>query len=106
MSEHAGFGETMDGPNTHKMDAPSDVTSWTVIPTTRNVVADDGRGMTLRDEWWHVPTFVADAIQNASDDFVERHDRASRSIAVNWFVAGVLAGTLLFALLALVGSQS
>jgi len=50
-----------DGPNTYKMPAPSDVTSWTVIQTTRNVVNDDGRGMTLRDEWWHVPTFVVRA---------------------------------------------
>ena len=67
MSEpQEGFGEAaMDGPNTHRMDAPSDVTSWTVIPTTRNVVTDDGRDMTLRDEWWHVPTFVVDEIERA-----------------------------------------
>lgn len=63
---HEGFGEMMGGPNTHKMDAPSDVTSWTVIPTTRNVVADDGRGMTLRDEWWHVPTLVVEEIERTA----------------------------------------
>ena len=59
MSEN----EAMDGPHTHRMDAPSDVTSWTVIPTTRNVVNDGGGGMTLRDEWWHIPTFVVEAIE-------------------------------------------
>lgn len=51
------------GPNTHRMDAPADVTEWTVIPTTRNVVTDDGRGMTLRDEWWEVPSFVVAEIE-------------------------------------------
>ncbi len=52
-----------DGPHTYKMDVPSDVTAFAVIQTTRNVVNDDGRGMTLRDEWWHIPTFVVDAIE-------------------------------------------
>jgi hypothetical protein len=56
----------MYGPNTHKMDAPSDVTGWAVIRTTRNVVADDGRGFTLRDEWWHIPTFVVDEIERTA----------------------------------------
>jgi hypothetical protein len=28
------------------------------------------------------------------DDFLERHERASRAIAVNWFIAGFLAGSL------------
>jgi hypothetical protein len=56
----------MDGPNTHRMDAPADVTAWAVIPTTRNVVTDDGRNMTLRDEWWHIPTFVVDEIERAA----------------------------------------
>jgi hypothetical protein len=51
------------GPYVHRMDAPSDVTGWAVIKTTRQVVKDDGRGMTLRDEWWEVPTFVVDAIE-------------------------------------------
>jgi len=49
------------GPNHHRMEAPNDVTMWTIIRTTREVVTDDGRGMTLRDEWWDVPTFVIDA---------------------------------------------
>ena len=64
MEFQSGFGVAqMDAPNTHKMDAPSDVTSWTVIPTTRNAVNEDGRGMNLRDEWWHIPTFVVEEIE-------------------------------------------
>ena len=63
----AEYGETaMDGPNTHKMDAPFDVTSWTVIPTTRDVPSDDGRRMEPRNEWWHIPTFVVEAIEDAA----------------------------------------
>lgn len=55
-------GEMQRGPNTHRMDAPLDVTTWTVIRTTRNVVNSDGTGMEQRDEWWEVPSFVVAAL--------------------------------------------
>ena len=55
------------GPHTHRMDAPHDVTTWTVIHTTRLVVADGGRGMVLRDEWWELPLFVVAAIETEGD---------------------------------------
>jgi hypothetical protein len=83
--EERPLTETQDGPNTHKMDAPSDVTNWTTIKTTRPVVTDDRRGMTVRDEWWHVPTFVVAAlrsqpIQEPRPDLRERFDDIIRRL--------------------------
>ena len=74
----AEYGETsMDGPNSHKMDAPYDVMNWTVILTTREVPTADGRDMETRNEWWHVPTFVLEAAERVSRSATEESLRAA-----------------------------
>ena len=69
-------GPYQRGPNTHAMEAPSNVTDWTTIRTVRDVPNDEGTTMVSVEEWWEIPTFVADAARAAAPP-VERVKRGA-----------------------------